>query len=213
MVRAEEFFAPKKSKQERLKELAVDAAKKNAENEGQRGDKKIEAEAENMDPIESEDGSEKDADDIPGFDLDRVVEQLAKETGVDMAMIDENRARSRRESLAGQEIDQLHPNSKDIKKEGDTAATANLSAEELRKQRRKEKKKQRDKEKRKKAWYVSRINSCVYVQGLPKDITRQELIDFFEKAGVIRVDPETGSLLLREAKKKLSFTRLRIKSL
>ena len=48
------------------------------------------------------------------------------------------------------------------------------------------------KEKKKQKWYNSRINSCVYIQGLPKDITRQEVVDFFGRAGILRLDPETG---------------------
>lgn len=192
MLRTEEYFAPKKSKQERLKELAQEVIKKNAEAEAMKPGNKIEPEDDNDNQQSSEDASEKGGDNIPGLDLDKVVEQLARETGVDMAEIDEKRARSRRVSIAGQEMDHLHPDSQDIKKQGDQSAPANLSAEELRKQRRKEKKKQRAKEKRKKNWYDPRINSCIYVQGLPLDITRNEVVDFFSKAGVIRLDTDTG---------------------
>ena len=53
-------------------------------------------------------------------------------------------------------------------------------------------KKKKRKEKQKAKWYTPKINTNVYVQGLPKDMTRQEIIDFFTKAGVLRLDPETG---------------------
>lgn len=53
-------------------------------------------------------------------------------------------------------------------------------------------KKIKKKEKKKKNWYQSKINSSVYVQGLPDSITVSQIKDFFTKCGVLRIDPSTG---------------------
>ena len=36
------------------------------------------------------------------------------------------------------------------------------------------------------------MNSSIYIQGLPLDITKEEMSEFFSKAGLIRLDPFTG---------------------
>jgi len=46
---------------------------------------------------------------------------------------------------------------------------------------RKEKKKRYRKNKSKKKWYKAKINTNIYIQGLPDDITHEELIDHFGK--------------------------------
>jgi HIV Tat-specific factor 1 len=56
----------------------------------------------------------------------------------------------------------------------------------------KDKKKQKQKEKKRNKWYEAKINSNVYVSGLPKDITDHELSEFFSKCGFIRKDEKTG---------------------
>ncbi|CAD8080867.1 unnamed protein product [Paramecium sonneborni] len=53
------------------------------------------------------------------------------------------------------------------------------------------KKSQKEKEKKKNQWYTPKINTNVYVEGLPKDITIEEMKIFFSKAGIIRINPET----------------------
>ena len=57
---------------------------------------------------------------------------------------------------------------------------------------RKEKKKRYRKNKAKKKWYKAKINSNIYITGLPKDITVEELEENFAKCGAIRMDPNTG---------------------
>lgn len=54
------------------------------------------------------------------------------------------------------------------------------------------KKKNRQKNKKKTTWYSAKINSNVYVSGLPSDITFEEMQVFFKKAGIIRINPLTG---------------------
>jgi HIV Tat-specific factor 1 len=63
------------------------------------------------------------------------------------------------------------------------------------------KKKQRLKEKKKQKWYNSKIQSSIYIQGLPKDITRNEVIEFFSRAGVLRLDHETGISNISQGRK------------
>ena len=57
---------------------------------------------------------------------------------------------------------------------------------------RKRKKNQKLRERRKKKWYTSKKNSSVYITNLPKDVTREEIIEFFKKAGSLRLDIATG---------------------
>lgn len=70
-----------------------------------------------------------------------------------------------------------------------------LSPEELEKQRKREKKKRylkRKKQKIEEGLTDPKIkNSSVYITGLPKDVTKQEIHDVFKKAGIIKIDAET----------------------
>ncbi len=36
------------------------------------------------------------------------------------------------------------------------------------------------------------MNTYIYVQGLPEDVTESELREYFGRCGVIRLDPYTG---------------------
>ena len=47
-------------------------------------------------------------------------------------------------------------------------------------------------ENKKKKWYNPKINSSIYVTGLPPDITTEEASEYFTKCGIFRVDPHTG---------------------
>lgn len=69
---------------------------------------------------------------------------------------------------------------------------APVSEEELKKLEKLKKKTKKAAEKKKKTWYEPKINSNVYVKGLPEDITMEELKEFFTKAGVLRFDAKTG---------------------
>ena len=53
-------------------------------------------------------------------------------------------------------------------------------------------KNERRKEKKKTLWHEPKINSSIYVKGLPEDITIEEMKEFFGKAGIIKIDPLTG---------------------
>lgn len=189
MVRTEEFFTGKKDKKDRLRELADEVRNRN-------DGTKAPAQAEKIEPEEALEKPEPEGseEEIPGLNLDKYVEQLAKETGIDISTLnleDKPKAKPTRDEEG---VEGLQPHSKDIKKQSDIANTEGLTPEELRKLKRKEKKKQRAKEKKKRAWYTPKIQSSIYVQGLPKDITRAEIIEFFGRAGVFRLDIETGSL-------------------
>ena len=52
-------------------------------------------------------------------------------------------------------------------------------------------------EKKKEKWYNARINTFIYISGLPFDISEEELKEFVCKAGVLRVDPKTGKEKLK----------------
>jgi hypothetical protein len=57
-----------------------------------------------------------------------------------------------------------------------------------------EKKKKRKAKKKKKAdggWTQAKVNTWVYVQGLPHDATEDELAVYFRKAGILKSDLET----------------------
>eukprot|EP00889_Picochlorum_renovo_P008776 jgi/Picre1/35806/NNA_003266.t1 len=41
-------------------------------------------------------------------------------------------------------------------------------------------------------WFDAKKNTSVYVQGLPQDVTVQEMEQVFSKCGVIKIDPETN---------------------
>lgn len=66
-----------------------------------------------------------------------------------------------------------------------------LPEEEIKILEKRKKKKEKRKEKKKHQWYSSRINSNIYVNYLPVDITEKELIEFFSRCGFIRKDPRT----------------------
>ena len=53
------------------------------------------------------------------------------------------------------------------------------------------KKAEKEKQKKKQKWYTPRINTNIYVTGLPPEITEEQMSEFFIKAGVIRLNPLT----------------------
>jgi hypothetical protein len=67
-----------------------------------------------------------------------------------------------------------------------------LKGEQMKVFQRKLKKKDKQKEKRLNKWYHAKINTNVYVSGLPRDTSENELIDMFLKCGFLRKDEKTG---------------------
>jgi len=45
---------------------------------------------------------------------------------------------------------------------------------------------------KKKKWFEAKNNTFVYAQGLPLDVTEDEVVEFFMKCGVLKIDPTTG---------------------
>ena len=41
------------------------------------------------------------------------------------------------------------------------------------------------------------MNNYIYIQGLPDDITENELKEYFVRCGVVRLDPHTGKEQIR----------------
>jgi HIV Tat-specific factor 1 len=50
----------------------------------------------------------------------------------------------------------------------------------------------RQKAKKKGKWYTPKMNTNLYISGLPATITPEILKEFFSRAGVIRIDKFTG---------------------
>jgi HIV Tat-specific factor 1 len=67
----------------------------------------------------------------------------------------------------------------------------------LQKREKNRKKAKRQAEKKKEKWYQAKINTFVYISGLPQDITEEELKEFVIKAGVLRIDLNTGKEKLK----------------
>jgi HIV Tat-specific factor 1 len=72
-----------------------------------------------------------------------------------------------------------------------------LPEEEIKILEKRKKKTEKRKEKKKHQWYSSKINSNVYVNYLPIDITEKEIIEFFSRCGFIRKDPRTGDYKIK----------------
>ena len=53
-------------------------------------------------------------------------------------------------------------------------------------------KRKRQKEKKRAKWYCPKVNTNVYISGLPATITEARVAEFFSKAGIIRLDKFTG---------------------
>ena len=64
-----------------------------------------------------------------------------------------------------------------------------MTAEELKQRELKKLKKKRYLENKKRKWYQTKMNTYIYIQGLPNDITEQELKDYFVRCGILRLDP------------------------
>ena len=67
-----------------------------------------------------------------------------------------------------------------------------MTAEELQLREQKRLKKKRYQENKKRKWFQTKVNHYIYVQGLPTDITENELRDYFVRCGVLRLDPVSG---------------------
>lgn len=80
-----------------------------------------------------------------------------------------------------------------LKKKGN-AKTQGLTEEQMKKIERNKRKAAKRKEKNKEKWYVSKINTNVYIEGLPteNEVPMETQKEFFLKAGVIRLNPATG---------------------
>ena len=98
------------------------------------------------------------------------------------------------EELANQVVERMDSHSELLNKPDEelTEEEKQLKQKEIEKQKRKEKKKRYRKNKAKKKWYKAKINTNIYISGLPLDITIDELMEHFSKCGAVRIDPNTG---------------------
>lgn len=53
-------------------------------------------------------------------------------------------------------------------------------------------KREKQREKKRAKWYTPKINTNLYITGLPPGITTEKMHEFFSKAGVIRIDKFSG---------------------
>ena len=53
------------------------------------------------------------------------------------------------------------------------------------------------KDKKKEKWYAPKVNSNIYISGLPKDITEFEIAEYFSRCGFIRKDPKTHDFKIK----------------
>jgi HIV Tat-specific factor 1 len=67
-----------------------------------------------------------------------------------------------------------------------------LTDEQIKDIEKKKKKSKKRKDKKRAEWYVPKVNSNVYVNNLPKDITELEIVEYFSRCGFIRKDQRTG---------------------
>eukprot|EP00347_Sterkiella_histriomuscorum_P022714 403337435 len=72
-----------------------------------------------------------------------------------------------------------------------------MTAEELKAKELKKLKKKRYLENKKRKWYQTKVNTFIYIQGLPNDVTHEDLKEYFVRCGVIRLDPNTGLEMIR----------------
>jgi len=67
-----------------------------------------------------------------------------------------------------------------------------MTADDLKKKELKRLKRKRAALNKKKRWIEAKVNTHIYIQGLPKDITEEELKEYFSRAGAIRINPQTA---------------------
>jgi HIV Tat-specific factor 1 len=68
----------------------------------------------------------------------------------------------------------------------------NATGDQVKLYERKQKKKDKQKEKKLNKWYHAKINTNIYVTGLPKEVNEMDLVNMFTKCGFIRKDEKTG---------------------
>ena len=87
-------------------------------------------------------------------------------------------------------VDQQKPNEENKE---ETKEEQPLTEEEIKKREQKKQKRKRAAQKKKGKWFAAKMNTFIYVSGLPLDVALEELKDFFAKCGVIRLDQNTGT--------------------
>jgi RNA recognition motif-containing protein len=64
-----------------------------------------------------------------------------------------------------------------------------MSSEELQAKELKRLKRKRYQQNKKSKWFDNKINTFIYVKGLPKDVTTEEISKYFVKCGSLKIDP------------------------
>ena len=55
---------------------------------------------------------------------------------------------------------------------------------------------------KKKKWFDNKLNTFIYVEGLPLDTNPEEIKEYFKKCGVIKLDKFTGEECIKLYKDK-----------
>lgn len=55
---------------------------------------------------------------------------------------------------------------------------------------------------KKKKWFENKLNTFIYVDGLPLDVNLEEIKEYFKKCGVIKLDKFTGEECIKLYKDK-----------
>lgn len=77
-----------------------------------------------------------------------------------------------------------------------------LTEEQLKMLEKKKKKIDKQRDKKKEKWYAPKLNSNIYITGLPKEITEYDIAEYFCKCGFIRKDPKTNNNKIKLYKDK-----------
>lgn len=131
--------------------------------------------------IEEESEEQEDKSPVSRKDLKKITKEATKEE-------------TKGKRLTTEELVDIKLNKK-IKKEANEILKnkdLGLDAKAKLEKEKKRKKNKKQKERKKKKWYKARMNTSVYIQGLPKDVKKEEIKEMFSRCGVIRLDPVTS---------------------
>jgi len=53
-------------------------------------------------------------------------------------------------------------------------------------------KRKRYQENKKKKWFENKVNTYIYVKGLPETVIKEDIAEYFKKCGMFKIDPVSG---------------------
>ncbi|GJD08974.1 HIV Tat-specific factor 1 [Galdieria sulphuraria] len=90
-----------------------------------------------------------------------------------------------------------------------TSSKKKLTLEDLKKKERKRLKRAEQKKKKRERWNeeVAKNNTSVYFTGIPSDATEEEVVEFFSKCGILKVDAYSGKAKVKLYRDKLGYLK------